>query len=91
MSLADYDFGEDEPWRIKAMCRGADSDIFFDEEREAEAKTICGKCSVKKECGEWAIQTRMQAGVFGGMTEADRSREMRRRRFANRNRLAGIR
>lgn len=69
-------------WRQKAACRGVDPDIFFpvsDEEAE-DAKAICGLCPVQELCLEWAISTREKEGVWGGATERERRRIIRRRR-----------
>ena len=69
-------------WRQKAACRGVDPDIFFpvsDEEAE-DAKSICRMCPVQELCLEWAISTREKEGVWGGATERERRRIIRRRR-----------
>ncbi len=72
----------DTAWRDEAACRGLDTDVFFpltDEEAE-EAKAICASCSVREECLEFALLTRQDDGVWGGLTEAERRRLRRRRR-----------
>lgn len=69
-------------WRQKAACRGVDPDIFFpvsDEEAD-DAKAICGQCPVQDLCLEWALSTREKEGVWGGATERERRRIIRRRR-----------
>ena len=69
-------------WRQRAACRGVDPDIFYpvsDEEAE-DAKAICGQCPVRHACLEWALTNRESDGVWGGATERERRRIIRRRR-----------
>ncbi|MGH9057430.1 MAG: WhiB family transcriptional regulator [Acidimicrobiales bacterium] len=69
-------------WRQKAACRGVDPDIFYpvsDEDAE-DAKAICAGCSVRQACLEWALANREGDGVWGGATERERRRVLRRRR-----------
>lgn len=69
-------------WRQKAACRGVDPDIFYpvsDEEAEG-AKAICRQCPVQDLCLDWALSTREKEGVWGGATERERRRIIRRRR-----------
>lgn len=69
-------------WRQKAACRGVDPDIFYpvsDEDAE-EAKAICMQCPVQRACLEWALGNREREGVWGGATERERRRIIRRRR-----------
>jgi WhiB family redox-sensing transcriptional regulator len=67
-------------WRHRAACReSSDPDIFFPvgntgpalEQIEA-AKSICLPCPVRHECLEWAISTRQDSGVWGGLSEDER-------------------
>jgi WhiB family redox-sensing transcriptional regulator len=69
-------------WRQRAACRGVDPDIFYpvsDEEAE-DAKAICAQCPVQQACLEWALTNRESDGVWGGATERERRRIIRRRR-----------
>ena len=69
-------------WRQKAACRGVDPDIFYpvsDEEAE-DAKAICRSCAAQELCLEWALTNREKEGVWGGATERERRRIIRRRR-----------
>ena len=69
-------------WRQRAACRGVDPDVFYpatDEEAEA-AKAICGQCSVRQACLEYALSNRERDGVWGGCTERERRRIIRQRR-----------
>jgi WhiB family redox-sensing transcriptional regulator len=69
-------------WRQRAACRGVDPDIFYpvsDEEAD-DAKAICAICPVQQACLEWALSRRESDGVWGGATERERRRIIRRRR-----------
>lgn len=69
-------------WRQKAACRGVDPDIFYpmSDEEAADAKAICALCPVQQACLEWALSSREKEGVWGGATERERRRIIRRRR-----------
>lgn len=43
-------------------------------ERVEAARKICDSCPVEYECQEWAIETRLEYGVAGGLTERERTR-----------------
>jgi WhiB family redox-sensing transcriptional regulator len=77
-------------WRQEAACRGLDTAIFFPstDAEAGPAKTICATCPVRDECLEWAIATRQEDGVWGGMTDNERRRLRRRRRDAARRAAA---
>ena len=76
----------DIEWRDDAACRGLDTNVFFPatDEEAAEAKAICATCPVREECLEFALLTRQDDGVWGGLTETERRRLRRRRREAAR-------
>lgn len=76
------------PDTSQAPCRDVDSEMFFPlraDDPAHEAKAICARCpdKVKTGCREYALDQPALAGVWGGMTEADRRTE-RRRRFEQR-------
>ena len=81
------------PWRERAGCRDLDTDLFFPVGEGAEAqvqidaaKTVCASCPVRDECLAFALDTRQDAGVWGGMTEDERRRH--RRRLTRQRRVA---
>ena len=76
----------DLDWRDDAACRGLDTSIFFPatEDGAEEAKAICRTCPVQQACLDWAIATRQEDGVWGGLTEKERRRVRRRRQAAAR-------
>jgi WhiB family redox-sensing transcriptional regulator len=69
-------------WREFARCRGVDPDVFhpINEDDAAEAKAICALCPVREVCLEHALAVREKHGVWGGLTERERRRVIRRRR-----------
>ena len=76
----------DIEWRLDAACRDVETSIFFPESDDdaGPALEICATCPVREECLEFALLTRQEDGVWGGMTETDRRRLRRRRREAAR-------
>ncbi|MFG2526944.1 WhiB family transcriptional regulator [Streptomyces sp. NPDC048516] len=81
-------------WRHDAVCREVDPEIFFPVGNTGpallqieEAKAVCRRCPVMGQCLQWALESRQDAGVWGGMSEDER-RAMRRRATRNRARSA---
>jgi WhiB family redox-sensing transcriptional regulator len=57
-----------------------DPDLFFpgpDEDQE-QALEVCRTCPVREECLEWALIARERYGIWGGTTEQERRRLVRR-------------
>jgi WhiB family redox-sensing transcriptional regulator len=82
----------DTGWMAKAACQDHPTDLFFFDERVertrvAEAKAICHKCPVWKNCLDYAIETPVDFGIWGGYTSRERVRhrwnEQRRNRKRN--------
>lgn len=71
-------------WRDKAECRGTHPDVFFPNEGAGtgEAIRICQGCEVKTDCLEYALVNKEEHGVWGGASERERRRILRRRRQA---------
>lgn len=64
-------------WTSRAACRGHDTDLWFAEERVGtyrEARVICCTCLVRAECLQWALDTRTDHGLFGGLSPLERKR-----------------
>ncbi len=69
-------------WQAKAACRGPNTALFFPPShferkddrdiRESKAKAICASCGVRKLCLEYAIRSREQHGIWGGLNEIER-------------------
>ncbi|NJQ04605.1 WhiB family transcriptional regulator [Streptomyces lonarensis] len=67
-------------WNTKAACRGADpDDLFVQGAAQNRAKAVCGGCPVRAECLADALDSRVEFGVWGGMTERERRALLRRR------------
>jgi WhiB family transcriptional regulator, redox-sensing transcriptional regulator len=77
-TLTTYDPNE---WRQDAACRDLDTAIFFPEtdEAAAAAKAVCATCPVREACLQFALITRQDDGVWGGLDENERRRLRRRR------------
>lgn len=73
-----------ESWRQDAACRDLDPNLFFPstDEQAVPAKAVCESCPVREECLEYAIVTRQDDGVWGGLDETERKRLRRRRQQA---------
>ncbi len=72
----------DLSWRFRGACRGLDPEIFYpaSEEEAGAAKDVCGTCTVRQQCLEFALTNREREGVWGGATEKERRRILRQRR-----------
>ncbi len=74
--------GTAEKWMEKGKCFNLDPDVFFPSDGVGVdvARTICKDCSVKAQCLEYALDNRIDHGVWGGTSERERRRISRRRR-----------
>lgn len=63
-------------WQEKAQCLQADPDLFFPERGSPgdSAKRVCVECSVRIECLEYALANGERYGIWGGLTERERTR-----------------
>jgi WhiB family redox-sensing transcriptional regulator len=73
-------------WQTRGACRTADPDLFHPiggskeaRAQAAEAKQYCRRCPVRDICLSWALETRQDDGVLGGLTEEERRAIHRRR------------
>jgi len=71
---------EERPWVVFSACRDADPSIFFGSTREEiqQALALCAVCPVRSECLEHALEARERFGVWGGTTESERRKILRR-------------
>jgi WhiB family redox-sensing transcriptional regulator len=71
---------DERPWAAYGTCRGVDPDLFFPgpEGDVGEATKICSGCPVQTECADWALNMQLTYGIWGGLTERDRRRLLRR-------------
>lgn len=68
------------PFRDKALCAQTDPEAFYPEKGGStrEAKQICGRCEVKVECLQYALDHDERFGIWGGLSERERRRLKRR-------------
>jgi len=66
-------------WRSRAACLDEDPELFFPigntnpAFRQIErAKVVCGGCNVAQTCLNWAMETRQDDGVRGGLSVDER-------------------
>ncbi|MGV9891676.1 WhiB family transcriptional regulator [Streptomyces sp. NPDC003395] len=66
-------------WRDHAACAQVDADLFFPlgdnqlaRQQAAQAKEICMGCPVRQSCLQWALNSRQDHGVWGGLTAQER-------------------
>ncbi|WP_031016800.1 WhiB family transcriptional regulator [Streptomyces sp. NRRL S-1314] len=78
-------------WRHGAACRTEDPELFFPIGTSGpsllqteQAKAVCRRCPVRKQCLEWALETGQSIGVWGGTSETER-RALKRRIAARRS------
>jgi WhiB family redox-sensing transcriptional regulator len=73
-------------WRDSAACLDVSPELFFPIGNAypallqiEEAKLVCRECVVAETCLTWAVETRQDSGVWGGMS-ADERRTLKRRK-----------
>ena len=67
-------------WRTAARCRTRDAEgLFVTGARQREARGFCRSCPVRTECLAYALDERIEFGVWGGMTERQRRALLRAR------------
>lgn len=73
-----------DAWRDRAACKNMNPNLFFPPTKggtdPSEALNVCRRCPVVDQCLAWALENRMDEGVLGGTTEAERLRLSGRRR-----------
>ncbi|MFJ2651590.1 WhiB family transcriptional regulator [Streptomyces sp. NPDC087420] len=58
---------------MRAACRTAGPDeLFVEGAARNRAKTVCGGCPARTECLAYALDQRVEHGVWGGMTDRER-------------------
>jgi WhiB family redox-sensing transcriptional regulator len=84
--------GSPDDWRDDALCLQFDGDMWFPEKgaSPAVAKLLCGRCEVRGECLEFALDTHEEFGIWGGLSTAERRALRRRRRLRRALDRAGV-
>ncbi|MGQ4383637.1 WhiB family transcriptional regulator [Streptomyces sp. SAS_270] len=70
----------DHSWQARGLCHNMPAkdidELFFHAARDRaaidEAKSICGRCPVKKACFDYALDNEIRHGMWGGLTEDER-------------------
>jgi WhiB family transcriptional regulator, redox-sensing transcriptional regulator len=72
-------------WRNVAACLDEDPELFFPTGNSdtaflqiEKAKVVCGRCGIVDTCLCWAMDSRQDAGVWGGLS-VDERRALKRR------------
>ena len=67
-------------WRDRALCAETDPEAFFPEKggSVSVAKRVCFACEVRADCLEYALEHRERYGIWGGMSENQRRRLLRK-------------
>lgn len=73
------------PWVCQAACAGLPTRYFFSDNPDDMnlALAVCRPCPVRDDCAAYALAIPILDGVWGGLTEADRRRIIRRRHERN--------
>lgn len=56
-------------WVNRAACAGLPSDWFFPDRGQAtkaHLQAVCASCPVTAECLQWAVENKIQHGIWGG-------------------------
>ena len=69
-------------WMQASACRHYPPAAFFPSDGVGvdEARKICATCPVQEPCLEYALANRIEHGVWGGCSERERRRILKRRR-----------
>jgi len=72
-------------WRNRAACLNEDPEMFFPIGNTGpaflqieRAKVVCRRCEILDTCLSWAMESRQDAGVWGGLSDDER-RALKRR------------
>ena len=69
-------------WMARGLCTAIPPSTFFPSDGAGveAARKICADCPVRAECLEHALVNRIDHGVWGGCSERERRRILKRRR-----------
>ena len=69
-------------WMAAGNCRNYPPAVFFPSDGVGvdRARKICADCPVAEQCLEYALEQRIEHGVWGGCSERERRRILKRRR-----------
>jgi WhiB family transcriptional regulator, redox-sensing transcriptional regulator len=67
-------------WMTQGKCRELEWEMFFPHGSSglSAARKICAECPVSEDCLEYALKNHIDHGVWGGCSERERGRILRR-------------
>lgn len=70
-------------WMSEGRCREMPPELFFPNDGigVAAAQQICATCPVREPCLQYALENHISHGVWGGASERERRRILRRNRL----------
>jgi WhiB family redox-sensing transcriptional regulator len=73
----------DTAWMAQGNCRNYPPAVFFPSDGVGvdRARRICATCQEKETCLEYALEHHIDHGVWGGSSERERRRILKRRRL----------
>jgi WhiB family transcriptional regulator, redox-sensing transcriptional regulator len=83
-SVAPVDPDSPTAWMSRGNCRNYPPNVFFPSDGVGvdRARKICADCPVAEPCLEYALAERIEHGVWGGCSERERRRILKRRRLS---------
>jgi WhiB family redox-sensing transcriptional regulator len=71
----------DAAWMAIGLCKDMDPDVFFPNSGSGVivAQKICQRCPVAEPCLDYALEQRIEFGVWGGVSERGRRRILQAR------------
>jgi len=80
LDLLEVPILEERPWAVFAACHDSDPELFFPASRmdEDRALALCAICPVEGECLDYALESRERFGIWGGTTDKERRKLIRR-------------
>jgi WhiB family redox-sensing transcriptional regulator len=75
----------DTSWMARGNCRFEPPSTFFPSDGVGVevAKRVCESCPAKEQCLEYALENRIDHGVWGGTSERQRRRILKKRRITS--------
>ena len=82
LSIAPHDADSETAWMAEGNCRLHPPATFFPSDGVGvdRARKICKGCPVGEMCLDYALENRIEHGVWGGCSERERRRILKRRR-----------
>lgn len=82
-SLEDQQSPDTVGWKTRGSCDGLPTDSFFPKDSVGvdAARKVCDNCPVKQVCLEYALENKIEYGVWGGTSERQRRVILKQRRM----------